>query len=95
MGMTQHSKIILSNTTDTRVSPAGKHSGVDITIQNLDASAYVFIGAEGVTSSSYGFRLAPGAAISFELPGTDALYAISDTDESEVAVLKTKLESGN
>ena len=93
--MTQHSKIVLSNTTDTRLSPNGIHSGVDITIQNIDAEAYVFIGAEGVTSSDYGFRLSPGAAISFELPGKDALYAVSDTNESEIAVLKTNLESGN
>ena len=93
--MTQHFKTTLSNTSDSRLSPAGKHSGADVTIQNLDASAYVFIGAEGVTTSDYGFRLAPGAAISFELPGTDALYAISDTDGSEIAVLRTNLESGN
>jgi hypothetical protein len=68
---------------------------MDITIQNVDASAYVYVGGEGVTTSSYGYRLNPGTAISFELPGKDALYAITDTDESQVAVLKTNLESGS
>jgi hypothetical protein len=68
---------------------------MDITIQNVDGSAFVYLGGEGVTTSFYGYRLAPGAAWSIELPGRDALYAITDTDESQVAVLKTNLETGN
>jgi hypothetical protein len=67
---------------------------MDITIQNIHASAYVYIGGEGVTSSSYGYRLSPNTAISFELPGKDALYAISGTNGSQVAVIKTNLENG-
>jgi hypothetical protein len=68
---------------------------MDITIQNIHASAYVYIGGEGVTASSYGYRLSPGTAISFELPGKDALYAITGTNGSQVAVIKTNLESGH
>jgi len=68
---------------------------MDITIQNVHASATVYIGGEGVTSSNYGYRLLAGSAISFELPGKDALYAITDTNESKVAIIKTNLESGN
>jgi hypothetical protein len=68
---------------------------MDVTIQNIHASAYVYIGGEGVTSSSYGYRLSPGSAISFELPGTDALYAITNTNSSQVAVIKTNLEAGH
>ena len=93
--MTAHILHTLSDTTATRLTPNGKHSGMDITIQNVDSAAYVFIGAEGVTSLDYGFRIAPGAAISFELPGSDLMYAISDTNNSKIAVLKTNLESGN
>jgi hypothetical protein len=93
--MTQHLIKELSDSQETRLTPNGIHSGMDITIQNISASAYVYIGGEGVTSSSFGYRLNPGSAISFELPGTDALYAISDTNESEVAIIKTNLESGN
>jgi len=68
------------------------HSGMDITIQNIHASAYVYIGAEGVTASDYGYRIAPGSAFSVELPGTNALYAITNVNGSSVAVLKTGLE---
>jgi hypothetical protein len=93
--MATHSVITLSNTTASRITPSGTHSGLDITIQNIDASAYVYIGGLETTLSNFGFRLAPGNAISFELPGKDFLYAISDTNESKVAVLKTNLEIGS
>ena len=93
--MTAHSITTLSNSTATRLTPNGVHSGMDITIQNIHASAYVYIGGEGVTASSYGYRLNPGSAISFELPGKDALYAITGTNGSQVAVIKTNLESGH
>lgn len=93
--MTTHSLITLSDTTDIRLTPNGLHSGMDITLQNVSDTAYVYIGGEGVTSSNYGYRIAPGHAISWELPGKDALYAITDTNNSKIAVLKTNLEAGN
>ena len=93
--MTTHALFTLSDSVGSRLTPAGVHSGMDITIQNIHASAYVYLGGEGVTTSSYGYRLNPGSAISFELPGRDSLYAITDTNSSQVAVIKTNLESGN
>ncbi len=93
--MTMHALTPLSSSSATRLTPDGTHSGMDITIQNIDGSAYVYIGGEGVTTSSYGYRLNPGSAISFELPGKDAIYAITDTNNSQIAVMKTNLESGN
>jgi hypothetical protein len=77
------------------LTPNGTHSGMDITIQNIHASAIVYIGGEGVTSLNYGYRLSPGASWSIELSGRDALYAITNTNDSKVAVLKTNLETGN
>jgi hypothetical protein len=91
---TTHALATLSNTTATRLTPNGLHSGMDITVQNVDDSAYVYIGGSNVTTESYGYRLSPNSAISFELPGRDNLFAISDTNESQVAVLKTNLEVG-
>jgi hypothetical protein len=93
--MTSHSLTTLSNSTATRLTPSGIHSGLDITVQNVHAVATVYIGGEGVTSSDYGYRLLAGTAVSFELPGRDALYAISSTNLTQVAVIKTGLESGN
>ena len=93
--MTSHSLTPLSSSSATRLTPAGIHSGMDITIQNVDTSAYVYLGGEGVTTSSYGYRLSPGSAISFELPGRDGLYATTDTNNSQVAIIKTNLETGH
>ena len=93
--MTNHSLTSLSSTVPTRVSPSGVHSGVDITIQNVHANAYVYVGTNQVTTSSYGYRLAPGSAFSIELSGKDSLYVISDTNNSNVAILTTSLEDGN
>jgi hypothetical protein len=93
--MTTHALTTLSSSAATLLTPNGVHSGMDVTIQNIHASAYVYIGGEGVTSSSYGYRLSPGTAISFELPGKDALYAITGTNGSQIAVIKTNLDSGN
>lgn len=90
--MTQHALTTLSNTTATRLTPVGIHSGFDITVQNVSDTAYVYIGGFGVNSEDYGYRLAPGAAWSVELTGRDALYAISDTNNSKVAVFKMGLE---
>lgn len=90
--MTTHALTQLSNSESIRLTPEGLHSGMDITVQNVSDSAYVYLGGEAVTSSDYGYRLAPSSAWSIELPGTDALYAISDTNESQIAILSTGLE---
>ena len=92
--MAIHSFLTLSSSSATRLTPPGVHSGMDITLQNVDDEAYVFVGGSTVTPSDYGYRIAPGHAISFELPGKDDLYATTDTDSSKLAVLRTNLESG-
>jgi hypothetical protein len=92
--MTTHINHYISNTEATRLTPIGLHSGMDITVQNLSDTDYVYIGGEGVNQEDFGYRLAPGNAWSVELSGRDALYAIAD-EPTYVAVLKTSLESGN
>jgi hypothetical protein len=69
------------------LTPNGTHAGMDITIQNLHATAIVYIGGEGVTSSDFGYKLSPNNAISFSLLGPDAIYAISNTNGSTISVM--------
>ena len=95
ISMTQHSLTTLSNASATLLTPNGIHSGLDVTIQNTHATAIVYLGGVGVTSANYGYRLSPGDAWSIELSGRDSLYAISNTNESTVAVLTTNLELGH
>jgi hypothetical protein len=91
---TYHEIVTLSNATATELTPEGRiHSGLDLTVQNIDEEAIVYLGAEDVSSTSYGFKLLPGAGFSIELNPRDELYAISDTDDSEVALLRVLLEN--
>ena len=92
--MTAHRLQVLGNSEAVRLTPNGDHSGMDITLQNVNPSGYIYIGAEGVTSSDYGFRLMPNHAISFELPGYDALYAIASSADMNLAIIQTGLEVG-
>ena len=93
--MTTHALITLDNVTATRLSPAGIHSGCDLTVQNVNASGYIYLGSSSVSSSNYGFRILPNHSISFELPGKDAMYAVASVDNMQAAVMITNLESGS
>ena len=92
--MTAHNVYNLGETPSaTRITPSGTHSGMDITIQNINSSANVYIGGENVSPDNFGYRIAPGHAWSIELPGRDELWLCSDTENALAAVLKTNLES--
>jgi membrane protease subunit (stomatin/prohibitin family) len=91
---TTHELIALSDSAATEVTYTTKqYKGTDVTVQNVDATANVFLGGVGVTASDYGYKITAGAAISFEVPREDSLYAISDVNGSEVAVLRMGLEN--
>ena len=75
--MTKHALTTLSSSTATKITPVGTHSGMDITLQNVNADGYIYIGSSSVSSTNYGFRIMPNHSISFELPGKNSLYAIS------------------
>jgi hypothetical protein len=69
---------------------------MDITIQNVNSSGYVYLGGDDtVSSTNYGFRILPNHSISFELPGKDGLFAISSENGMSLAVIKTNLEKGS
>jgi len=94
--MTTHALITLSNTTATRLSPNGTHSGMDITLQNVNNEGYIYVGgSDDMSSTNYGFRIMPNHSFSIELNGKDAIYAIASTNGLSLAILKTNLESGS
>jgi hypothetical protein len=93
--MTAHKIVTLTTSSPVLLSPPGTHSGVDLTMQNVNSEGYIYIGGENLTSSNYGFRIDPSHAISIELNGKDSIYAISSTNGLSVAVLSTALEQGS
>lgn len=93
--MSSHNIYTLSSSSATSLTPPGTHSGMDITVQNNNNDGYIYIGAEGVTTTNYGMRILPEHAVSLELPGNDALYAVSASTGMTAAVFKTDLETGS
>lgn len=94
--MANHTLHTLSNTEATQLTPNGIHSGMDITIQNVNDAGHIYVGADStVSSTSYGYRLLPNHAISFELPGEDALFAIAENNGMALAKITTNLEAQN
>ena len=92
--MAQHSLVPISNSTPVRLTPVGIHSGMDITIQNVNSSGYIYLGVDStVSSSNYGFRILPNHSISFELQEKDAFFAIASTSDMNAAVIKISLET--
>lgn len=84
----------LANDEVTAITPLGTHSGMDITIQNVNASGYIYVDTKDtVSSTDYGFRILPNHSISFELPGKDDLYVIASDNDMDCAVLIIGLES--
>jgi hypothetical protein len=79
--MTTNRIVALSTTSPTLLSPAGTHSGVDITVQNINAEGYVYIGGSNLTNGNYGFRIDPS-------------HAIGSTSGLSASILMTNLEQG-
>ena len=90
-----HSLTTLSTSAATLLTPNGTHSGYDFTMQNVNDAGYIYIGGEGVTSTSYGYRILPNHALSIEITGRDALYAIASASGMKIAILQTNLETGS
>lgn len=91
--MTTHETITLATAgTAYEIIPELGGNGKDVTIQNNNVSASVLIGGPGVTTSDYGFKIVPNAAISFELDGTDSIWAVSSTSGATVNIMRIDLE---
>lgn len=86
---TTHSTLYVYDTSTVIVEATGG-SGNDVTIQN-NGTDDLFLGGQNVNNEDFGFKLVPGAAISFELDGQDAIYGYC-YGSTFVTVLKVNLE---
>lgn len=90
--MADHTIITVNNSTATRITPEGTHSGIDLTIQNLDSTHHVYIGGSYVSSTNYGFLLEKGKAVAFTIQPQESLYAIGSHSTQNLAILKLSLK---
>lgn len=94
--MASHETFTLTTAeTAYEIIPARGGNGRDVTIQNNNATATVLIGGPGVTVTDYGFKILPNTAISFELDGTDVIWAVSENSSATVNVMTVKLEGSH
>jgi len=83
--------IVSVGTTATLLTVATEGGGKDgstILVQNPTGGQAVFLGGAGVTSSSYGYKLAIDSNISIELNQDEALYGVVASSTQSVAVLR-------
>jgi hypothetical protein len=92
---TTHNLYTVGNDAAIAVTPTATHAGMDITIQNVNSSGYLYVGASNVDSTNYGYRILPNHAISFELPGKSSLYVIASAPNMKAAVIRMGLEVGS
>lgn len=59
-----------------------------ISIQNLHASRFIFIGSSSVSTSSYGFRIDPGQTFTAVLNPEDEIYGVTDTSTANAGVIR-------
>lgn len=84
-----HAKVQVNSTTPVEVTNiSGDYTNVTISIQNL-GTGYAYIGAAGVSSSSYGFRLESNTAVEIDdLGPNERLYVIHQDATADVALFK-------
>ena len=85
-----HARVAINATTPVQVTPPDDDAKTNCTvqIQNLGTEA-VYIGATGLTRSSYGASIVPGGALTIDdLAPKDEVYALSSSGDSYVGVLK-------
>lgn len=63
-------------------------SAYTIILQNINASGYIYLGGENVSSTSYGYRLYPGQGITLEMPAAGFLYGAAETVGMQVSIME-------
>lgn len=82
------SSIVYVSTTPVLVTPAGVHSGVDLTIQNQGSSGqYIYVGDENVSSTNYGIKIGYGEGFGLTVPARDSIYVVGSTSNIPLSIL--------
>lgn len=83
-----HSIVSIGTSATTISSAVSDRDGHSVLIQNPSASVTVYIGGDGVTTSSYGVALAGGSDISVDLLQGEILYGVVASSTQSVNVLR-------
>ena len=83
-----HARVSVGTTATKLTSDFDGKDGQTINVQNPAGGADVYLGGEGVTTTSYGFLLGAGISFSVELQDDEKLYAVVTTGTQTVNILR-------
>ncbi len=83
-----HSRVSVGTTATKLTSDYDGKDGQTINVQNPAGGADVFLGGEGVTTTSYGYVLKAETSFSVELQDDEKLYAVVTTGTQTVNILR-------
>jgi len=83
-----HARVSVGTTATKLTSDFDGKDGQTINVQNPSGAADVFLGGEGVTTTSYGFLLGAGISFSVELQDDEKLYAVVASGTQTVNILR-------
>jgi hypothetical protein len=83
-----HARVSVGVTATKLTSDFDGKDGQTINVQNPAGGVDVFLGGEGVTTTSYGFLLGAGISFSVELQDDEKLYAVVTTGTQTVNILR-------
>ena len=83
-----HAIISVGTTATKLTSDFDGQDGQTINVQNPAGGATVYLGGEGVTTSSYGFLLGAGISFSIELQDDEKLYGVVATSTQNVNIIR-------
>lgn len=91
-----YQNLTLSNSSATAISLENSElieHDIELYVQNLSDTAYIYIGDSNVTSSSFGMRLGPNDSMTFDYRGYDSrptFYGIASANNTPVSVFRVQ-----
>lgn len=86
--------LVLSNASATAISLESSElveHDIELYVQNLSDTAYIYVGDSDVTSEQFGMRLGPNDSMTFDYRGYDnrpTFYGMSSQSDSMVGVFR-------
>jgi hypothetical protein len=83
-----HQRVSVGTTATKLTLDNDGKDGQTVNVQNPSGGVDVFIGGEGVTTTSYGFLLGAGLNLSIELDDDEKLYGVVASGTQTVNILR-------
>ena len=83
-----HNRVSVGTTATKLTNDFDGRDGQTINVQNPSASTTVYLGGEGVTTTSYGYLLKAETSFSVELQDDEKLYAVVASGTQTVNIIR-------